>query len=319
MRKPKYISPTSYSTFNDDRTLYYLRYLAENRLPRDPQTRPMAVGSAFDAFIKAYLYKNLIGSKDPAFKFEALFEAQVEEQNRDWAMENGRLVFGAYLKSGAPADLMATMSKSIIEPRFEFIVYGVIEGQREGVDNNISVPIHGRPDLFFINETGAHVIYDWKVNGYCSKSGISPAPGYINIRDGFVLKPSRNVNQAHKNCVIGMRDGIAINTACSFEQVNDSWANQLTMYGWVLGEEVGTEIIIGIDQLACRKDSIRVAEHRSYVSEDYQYKLRDGLVEMWNCIETGYIFTDLTPEQSKARCNLLDQVMKQDDPFEFEE
>ena len=82
MRHPTYLSPTSISLFYTDLREYYLQYLCDNRPERMPQTAPMAAGSAFDAYVKSYIYENLIG-KDPKFELSTLFEAQVESQHRD--------------------------------------------------------------------------------------------------------------------------------------------------------------------------------------------------------------------------------------------
>ena len=52
MRTPKYISPSALKLFEKNPTEYYLKYLADAHPPRSPQTQPMSVGSAFDAFVK---------------------------------------------------------------------------------------------------------------------------------------------------------------------------------------------------------------------------------------------------------------------------
>ena len=67
MREIKYLSPSSISTFFDDRTEFYLKYCAENRPPRMKQTQPMSVGSAFDAFVKNHLVYSLHDTVSPSF------------------------------------------------------------------------------------------------------------------------------------------------------------------------------------------------------------------------------------------------------------
>jgi len=156
MRQPKYLSPSSLACFYNDRTAYYLRYLADNRPPREKQTKPMAVGSAFDAYVKAHLEKCLFGKE----LFEELFESQVEEHNRDWAREAGKHVFDAYRVSGALKDLLIELQQSKEPPVFE----GTINEEVNGV------PLLGKPDVFFINKYDAHIIFDWKVNRQCRKT-----------------------------------------------------------------------------------------------------------------------------------------------------
>ena len=86
------MSPTSVSKFFSDKDEYYLNYLALDRPPRMPQTAPMSVGSAFDAYAKAHLYKHLYGNfcQGDEFKFEVIFEQQVDVHQRDFALGAGK-------------------------------------------------------------------------------------------------------------------------------------------------------------------------------------------------------------------------------------
>lgn len=326
MRTPKYISPTSLAKYYDDRDEYYLQYLAENRPPRFPQTKPMSIGSAFDAYVKTYLHYILFGNygKDDEFKLQKIMKAQVEPQNYAWAVENGKYVFECYKKSGALADLMIELQAAQDNPKFEFTIQN-----RVGVEATFGgVPLLGKPDIFFISEGGAHVILDWKVNGYCSKSATSPKPGYVKIRDSWgpeTAKASRGKDM-HKDVQLMQFSGIDINIATFFEAVDVTWANQLSIYGWVLGEPIGGKTVIGIDQIVAKPRGgdqyplLRVATHRSRVSEGYQEKLFALIKAMWTSIETGHIFTDMTKELSNERCSMLDEYhkafAKTDDPRE---
>ncbi|MEX5591140.1 hypothetical protein, partial [Pseudomonas urmiensis] len=80
------------------------------------------VGSSFDAYVKAYLYKELVNKGDPKYEFEALFKEQVEEHNRGDQMVAGRLcnarkdgeeVWKAYQKVGGLNDLMKDMTNCV--------------------------------------------------------------------------------------------------------------------------------------------------------------------------------------------------------------
>lgn len=62
MRKPDYISPTALKLYRDNRDEYYLRYLADTKSPRDGQTQPMSIGSAFDAYVKSDIHTKLFGA-----------------------------------------------------------------------------------------------------------------------------------------------------------------------------------------------------------------------------------------------------------------
>ncbi len=288
-----YLSPTSVRLFTQDPELFYLRYLAKNKMKREPQTQPMSIGSAFDAYTKSYLHERLFGKgANPQFDLEALFEAQVEEHNRDWAWHNGQYVFDAYKKAGCVADLMMELNQAVGTPRFEIKVQAEIEG----------VPLLGIPDIFFINGLGARVIYDWKVNGYCAKSLKSPMAGYIKLREaGKEVK-------SHRDCVLLLWRGIYINAAIF---MTGDWADQLTIYSWLMGEPVGSEeIVFGVDQICGPKDRLRFATHRLRITPEYQFHLLDLVKDTWKAIEEDWIFRDLDIEESRDRCRLLESEIE---------
>ncbi len=310
MRQPKYMSPTSLKTFESDQQEYYLRYLADERPPRFPQTQPMSIGSSFDAHVKAYLHESLFGKgSNPAYELDAIFTAQVEEHNRDWARAAGLYAFNLYKKYGALADLMLELEKSIGDPRFEFTVQGAVGGERL---RTAGVPLLGKPDVSFLNLEGMRCIFDWKVNGFCSKRGHSPMKGYAMLRGD----EHRNLNNWHKDAMVMDHRGMKINVAHYLEDCNVDWATQITIYGWLLGEDIGGDFIAGIDQLACKPitgldyPAILVAEHRTRISEKFQVELFDRLVNAWAIINSDHFFRDLSIEESQEKCKALDGYAK---------
>ena len=320
MRIPEYISPTALMAWEKSPEEYYLQYLADRRPPRIPQTQPMAVGSAFDAYIKSYYHEALFGpSADPRFEFQTLFEEQVETQNRDWALVAGQYAFECYKYSGALADLLVELSAAPSAPRFEFTIRGEIEG----------VPLLGKPDLYYIHKTGKPIILDWKVNGFCAKTAKSPNRGYIRLRDGWKATaldpPSRNSNDMHKDCMPFKLGGVTINMAEFLESINKEWGLQLATYAWLMGAEVGGDFICALDQLACgpstngpNKPKIRVAEHRLLVGPEFQRGCVDRYKALWDVINSGHIFRDISAEESRARCEMLDiqyQAFEDGDDF----
>ncbi len=288
-----YLSPTSIKLFTQDPELFYLRYLAEKKMKRDPQTQPMSIGSSFDAYAKSYLHEKLFGKgADPQFDLVTLFEAQVEEHNRDWAWENGKYVFDCYKKAGCVADLMVELNQAVGKPRFEITVQDEIAG----------VPLLGKPDVFFLNKLGARVIYDWKVNGYCAKSLKSPMAGYIKLRE------KGKATKSHRDCVLLLWRGVYINAATF---MTSDWADQLSIYSWLMGEPVGSEeVVFGIDQICGPKDRLRFATHRLRITPDYQHNLLDLVKDTWEAIKQDWIFKDLEIEESKERCRLLEAEME---------
>ena len=302
MRTPAYLSPSSIAQFYKDPREFYLKYLADNRPPRFPQTQPMSAGSAFDAEVKAYLSKNLFGEVRPGFDLDEIFESQVEEQNREWAKPVGEYLFQCYKMSGALADLMVELDKALEEPRFEFTVEGRIphESVVEGI------PLLGKPDVYYVTREGAHVIHDWKVNGYCSMGNTSPKKGYINCRDSWdsaLYKHSRSNRMPHKDAILMIVQSINVNVNHTLEDVDKTWAAQTAIYAWLLGEEVGSKFITGIEQLACNgvkgfpEPFVRVASFRSYISSEFQFELLGKIVHVWQAIANNTVVTE---EEAKS-------------------
>lgn len=297
-RIPQYLSPSSYGIWCENRHQFYQYYLSPRKLPRDPQTNYMAVGSAFDAYAKAFLHDTFVGDKDEKYAFENLFTAQVEEHNREQARIDGQRIFDVYKSSGALQDLHLKLNTVVGKPRFETEVRGIVEGHREGISKRVgAVPLLGKPDLYFSCPDDIRVIADWKVNGYYSKSGASPKPGFVREYPGF---------KVHKDCTIKEVGKIRINVARPMNEVDRTWAAQLAIYGWVLGEKVGGQFITMIHQIVCRPTGIRVAEHCAYIDKSFQHELYEGLQDAWYRIQEGLIFDDMTAEQSLTFAKSLD-------------
>jgi len=132
--------------------------------------------------------------------------------------------------------------------------------------------------------------------------------GYVRLRskvDG-TWYPS-----IHKKCDLEIFKGIAINTAMHLEDGDKNWADQLSIYSWLLGEPIGSEeIIFGIDQVCGPRESLRFATHRLRVTPEYQYNLFELIKDIWRSIQEGRIFKDLTVEENIRRCELLEARAK---------
>ena len=293
MRKLNYLSPTSLQIWEQNKETFYLYYLADNKIPREPQTKPMSVGSAFDAYIKNYLYEILFGNNistmDIRFRFENIFENQVEEQNRDYALEAGKKCFDAYIKSGAAADLIIELKMANDVPQFEFSVQRWIE----------SVSILGKPDLYFVNAKGKPIILDWKVNGYDSKWKTYPKRGYVKIRG--------TDKGQHKDAFVMDIGGVKVNVAERLEIIDKTWATQLATYAWLCGAMIGSDFIVTIDQLCCNGDDIKVAEHRLMIGKEFQKNTLIRYQELWSIVESDWIFRDKSKEESMEICKMLDR------------
>jgi hypothetical protein len=294
MRQLKHISYSGFTLFESDPETFYRRYLADNRGPREPQNHYMAVGSAFDAFVKADLHKRFVNDGDPKYTREALFESQVEPHNRDRALKDGEDVFQWYKKVGAYADLCEDM-RGCVDPRFEAELTGeVTVSWMDG-----SILLLGKPDVMFVTRTGARVVHDFKVQGYYSKAPKSPSPGYI------CLFPTREI---HKNAVVVKHKGHNINGNAPLHIHCTDWAEQLSMYAWVLGEHVGSDYILSIDQICCnsRDKNIRVAKHSAICTDPWQRKLFQRLHRCWYACKNGHVFLDMPYEDNLARIKVIE-------------
>lgn len=297
-----YLSPTSLSLWEENRDNFYMEYLCESRKKRMPQTAPMAVGSAFDAYVKSFLHTQLIG-KDPKFSRETLFEAQVEPHNRDEAKVAGQIVYDHYLKHGGIVDILTDLKGCLGKPRFETTVEGYVDCVSVQIG---AVPFLGKPDIYFLTENNVRVIFDWKVTGYYSARNISPKRGYIRCL------PKR---EAHKDAFPMMHHGYKINVKETLDKIDKKWANQLSIYAWLLGNEVGSKYVVAIDEVCCTRNAlehrdIRVAQHRALVSEEFQFDLFRRAHVAWYSIQSGHVFDYLSEEQSKQRCLTLDARME---------
>lgn len=301
MRTIKRLSYSALTLWEKRPEEFYLRYLCEQRTPRMPQEKPAAVGSAFDAITKAALHTILFGcNSDPQYTLEALFEAQVESQNRDWAMPAGQYAFDCYMLSGFYRHLLTELQLSSVPPRFESSVEAIING----------VPILCKPDANWTTPKLVQVIHDWKVNGFCAKSATSPHKSYQLCCDGYVGKQSRSHNTKHKGFLAQQHKDITINTSY-LEASNSAWADQLSLYGWSMGEKIGDEnVVLSVHQIVAKptepRPLLRIAQYRARVAPAYQFKLANRLKKCWDAATSGYIFPEFSREDSDARCEVLD-------------
>lgn len=317
-RTPKSLSYTSLGIWEANPEEFYLKYLAGTRAPRLKQENFMAVGSAFDAYVKSEMHAILFGEhSDPEFEFDTIFEAQVEPHNRDFALKAGQVCLNAYKYSGAYDELLDLLRQSVEPVQFEKSVEGYING----------VPWLGKPDCRFalrFRDVLLRIILDWKCLGYCSKSPPSPSKGFRLCRDGFPPsmgkktkanpegKPSATHNTEHGNYLAYDHHGLTIN-AGYMEGCSQKYADQVSTYGWILGEKPGDEnVVVFIDELVAKTGDgdplIRVANHRARVGRDHQLKLVSRIEACWNAIQTGHIFRDMDRADNDARCEQLEDV-----------
>jgi hypothetical protein len=305
MRAPKHISPSSLARWEDRREEFYIMHLSEVRTERSPQQIYMAAGSAFDAFVKSRIHRDVFGeqkTKGSPYELATIFESQVESHVRDEAYKLGEYLMSVYIKTGAYSNLIADILKCNQPPQMEFSVYGTVNG----------VPITGKPDLRYVTKEFVHVIGDWKVNGSYSDYGVSPVQGY---QRALSLKKDEIKTEVHKKYLPNLYKGVEIN-ANGLDTFSPDWATQLTMYAWCLGEEPGdADYVVRMEQLACRKNkngdlNVKVATHMSQIDQRFQMDVMRRLMDCWTAIQKGHIFTDLTLEESIEHCEMIDKKLE---------
>lgn len=309
MKAIQYLSPSSIGVWENDPDEFYLRYLADERPPRMPQTQPMAAGSAFDAYVKSALHAALFGKgNDPEYEVEALLVKQVEPQHLDWGRQHGKYIMEQYRQAGCLGQLLGDMQKAQGDPRFEFEIRGDVHGL-VGEDIH-GVTLLGKPDVHYVNADGCTVILDFKVNGYCSPKGQSPMAGYTNLRSA-----GRTNQGQHRDAQLMMHRGMIININRYLEECDKTWARQLAIYGWLTGCPVGSDFLVAIDQIACAPTagglpSIRIAEHRTRVGPKFQWDTFHRAVAIWEITHSDWIFRDKDQEASIAHTEMLDRRSK---------
>ncbi len=298
-QKVKYLSYSAFTLFEKDPEKYYLRYMAPNKPPRDPQNHHMAVGSAIDAFIKAELYSRLIGKGDPAFGKQALFETQVEAPQRDMAWKAGTVLYNVYEKLGGMTNLLDHMKGCIGEPKFEKEVVGPVE----------SVTLLGRPDVHYIHRQGKRAVHDFKAQGYWAQTKAQAKPGYLRILPG---------GKASRDCMPGYHHGIEINLSKQMQRVHLEWAEQLSMYAWILGEEVGGDYVLTIDHFCCDQQGgeHRLAWYASICGSQWQREFFDRIKNAWEHIQRGHVFIHVSRAENDAKCAALNNEIPYDPLFD---
>lgn len=294
IRTPKYLSFSSVNLFYKDRKEFFRKYICQIRVPRLKQMRAAAVGSAFDSMVKASVASEIYGPEArEEYELSVLFEDSVEKQNRDIARQDGQRCFDAYKESGAYDDLMGMFKDAQKPPEFE----------RGSNADLFGIPVFGKTDCDFVNKQSIMVILDWKVKGYCSKYGASPAKGYALCRDGWTgSKGSRSHGKHHKLYSEIDYNGTKINSN-NIETCFEKWAQQLSLYGWILGQPIGSDDhIIAIDELCCKfmgeetPPIVRVAQHKSRISKVFQNNYFAKIKECWDRVSSGNIFDENNDE-----------------------
>lgn len=281
-------SPSSLRMFSEDRSNFYLTYIAKNRPPRSPQTMPMGLGSYFDCRVKDQIQLDVL--KQPSL-FSSEMLSSVEIPIRDEIAPHGERVWDMYKSVGAWKWLKKLLRK-VTDITTEEMISAKVG----------AVELRGIPDLIFKVE-GKWVIFDWKVNGYFSMSNVGPHKYYSKLLE------VAGKNKMHRQSMI-TNPVLLLNGMHTMDECNEGWSTQLATYAMIMGIE--EDFIAMIDQLTFVNGSagkeLRCGQFRMKITQDYMEDVYNKYELMDSVVKSGHIFTDMTRQQSNERCEELEDV-----------
>ena len=292
IRRPEYLSPSALKTWETDRREYYIRYLGPKIAPV-PQTPPMAIGSAFDAYIKGTLLTRFTGQCPGCKDTATLLSTSVDPNLLPIARADGKRVLDDYVARGA-LDRLLRLSDKIKAHTL------VLDGDKVVTltTSESSAPplrLRGKLDYRVIGDLGSCIL-DWKVNGYYSKA--SPKPGYVwSSKTGLAHKavyPTQTAwGQPHLT-----------------NPLDAEWQTQNATYRIVENDPAA---LLMIHQLTFGTAAgCVVTEYASnHVSRD---ELLTRYLGCWEAIHSGRCFTDVSVEEDLKMQADLD-VLASDSAF----
>lgn len=288
-----YLSPTSFMLWRENPVKFWMNYLAppELKMPRSPQTPPMAVGNVFDVHVKYHLAQ-ATGQQLPGDMLEKTtdkrFLGRVSPIREDQlVLWEGLRAYHMYRSS--PAMRLMLEGVTSVEVPMEGTRAIDVEDGKGGFDR---VPIWGKPDAELWRR-GRRTIMDWKVQGAFNINRPNPEAGHNyqfvqRIKDGEAhwadLGPSHRAIEP-------------------LELLSERWAIQCAMYAWMLGEAVGTEFGVEIHKVVLYSQTeVEVLVWRNQVGRDFQRRIAQELRLCWEKVVKGEV---LPPELRGAPPELL--------------
>ena len=278
----------------------------------------MAVGGAFDSHVTRALAVRYFGADDPRcsteYNLEHMLDSAIqhEDLDRKGLTRIGLELFKRYMATGAYGRLCAELDAATDLTMQDTLYYDAGNG----------LTLMGKPDLAFIRGGVQHV-YDWKVNGFFSQA--SPLKGFVWKGTG-----GGTADAVHKAAILGKHScGTVVDLSGYFDA---AYKRQTCTYAWALlaagGQDLSSDIIVGIEQTACRPASSRWKDAtldwvavsnvstRSLINVETQKAVMAEYTHMWDCITSGWVFDDLSRAESDAECSRLEAIAKglADDP-----
>lgn len=279
-----YISSSSLALWEKSPEEWVMKYVVGIK---QSQTLPMAVGTVFDAMIKAKfeaLFCGGLGEDD--YEKYLLSSLQIYGEERETAILAGRETYVRYLKSGN----YDTLVRCIRAGQWAVELVGNITVKLPFGPNGEMVNVNLRPDMILhklaSDGTCKGIVQDWKVNGFMAGAGASVHGGWA---ERCSIPPDKKaVNRGRAELLLPF-EGINYNVS-DMELMKEEWAIQLGLYGLGWGWEK-CEWLAWIEQIAWGPQNpnladrpMRVGSHRYKLSETFKSKLRTRVWKMWEAI-----------------------------------
>lgn len=246
----EYLSYTSLEQYIACPYSFYLQRMSGSVLPQIEQTEQMAVGNAFDSYIKAAISTKIHGVENRQLFANLIKTINKENQH---VIPEGVKLYEMYIKRGLLEQLYREGLADVeIDKKFTF-------------PNGVRIYI--KPDACYKDNRP----HDWKVSGFKSARAFSPKPGY---REYYM--PEGGI-KCSEDCRY-------------MEDSNEDWAKQLCLYYWGITEDPTPRNFTGsIDQLIYTPKGLGFARYRSPISLPFQERYWNTLCDAWKNLSEGNI------------------------------
>ena len=171
----KFLSPSCIGSYFRDWDGWYDRYIL--RMPSEPQSPAMGLGSAFDAFVKWGIVERL-GKGRCEFPYDSLEECYEDQVAKHLDIEAvAKEIYDDYVDKGMMRRLFnRRRDGKLVHAKMECLTLADVK-----LSDGTVVTIGGYPDAILTYENGKRYILDWKINGYFSKRRVGIGKGAVFV------------------------------------------------------------------------------------------------------------------------------------------
>lgn len=267
-KKLHYLSPSSLNSSLKEPNKFYLTRLVYDSIPKEPQGKGAAIGTAFDILVKRKIWSEGI-SKETRFRSEK-DENNIEIKDfKSEALQIGKRILNSYIRGAYSAT-----------------IFKQLEVWRQFTFHNI--PIYVKLDATCLDKKSNLIIpFDWKVSGFNPDSNpMSPKPYYQYQYVG------REIGIAHKKYC----------TDIEIQEIDLSWAIQTCTYGWSIGLSTNLDkpFPVRIDMLTTtKKNIIKCSSYRAIVTPIFQKYVFELYKDTWTSIIDGTFINKLNSQYDR--------------------